>query len=74
MVNVNVLWDMFEMKIWTQTNITWKKFAINKKYILRIMGLKFQNPKFNILWNSILEQAKMAAQDYMLQYFKILKL
>ena len=38
------------------------------------MGLKFQNPKFNILWNSILEQAKMAAQDCMLQYFKILKL
>ena len=57
-----------------QITITWKKVTTNKKYILRIMGLKFQNPKFNILWNSILEQAKMAAQDYMLQYFKILKL
>ena len=57
-----------------QITITWKKVTTNKKYILKIMGLKFQNPKFNILWNSILEQAKMAAQDYMLQYFKILKL
>ena len=36
-----------------------KNVATNEKCILRKMGLKFQNPSFNPMQNSILEQSKV---------------
>ena len=48
------------MQISTQTDNhkQRKNVATNENYILRKMGLKFQNPSFKPMQNNILEQAK----------------
>ena len=50
----------FKMQISTQTDReNQKNVATNDNCILRKVGLKFQNPSFNPMGNSILEQPKV---------------
>ena len=57
MLNDKKSWNLFEMQISTESyNHKLKTNLTNKSYILGKMGLKFQNPVFNILckiafWN-----------------------
>ena len=49
MINFNTLQKLFKTQISTETDShkLRRNVAINKMYILRKMGLKFQNPIFN---------------------------
>ena len=51
MIKSNISRSKFKIQILTQTDNhnLWENVAICKKYILRKMGLNFQNSEFNIL-------------------------
>ena len=60
-INVENSWESlrWKFKLKQITKIREKKVETNENCILRKMGLKFQNPCFNPMQNSILEQAKV---------------
>ena len=60
-INVENSWESlrWKFKLKQITKIREKKVETNENCILRKMGLKFQNPSFNPMQNSILEQAKV---------------
>ena len=62
----------FKMQISTQTDNQKqrKNVATNENCILRKIGLKFQNPSFNPMQNSILEQAKEIFTVFLNKFLK----
>ena len=60
-INVKNSWDSvrckYQLKLITKTRK--KNVAVNENYILGKMGLKFQNPSFNPMQNSILKLEKV---------------